>query len=121
MAVSILCLSRDFFHGMIPHKLHPTFGLSELLVSAARCATGRRRPGPGPQAQGPPKGQSPGSGPDPDALVVTDDHDIPRVSDNPKSIPANLNLSNLIAKGLPWVLLVLFSRNFRGAILKLRK
>ena len=71
--------------------------------------------GPGPWArawaqaaahQGPPKGQGSGSGPDPDDLVVTDDHDIPHVSDNPKSTLASLNLLNLSPESLRWVLVV---------------
>ena len=49
-------------------------------------------------AQGPPKGQGPGSGSDRDDFVVTDDHDIPHVSDSPKSTLARLNLSNLSPK-----------------------
>ena len=50
---------------------------------------------PGPKAQVPPKGQESGLGPDPDAVVVTDDHDIPHVSDNPKSILTSLHTSQI--------------------------
>ena len=76
--------------------------------AAARCAPGHWRPGPrpGPKAQGPPKGQGSGSGPDPDDWVVTDDHDIPHVSENPKSILAILNQSILSPETLRWVLVV---------------
>ena len=70
-------------------------------------------PGPWPLggswALGPPKGQGSGSGPDPDDLVVTDDHDIPYVSDYPKSILTSLKLSNLRPESLRWVLWCDFS------------
>ena len=50
--------------------------------------------------------QGSGSGPDPDDLVVTDDHAIPHVSDYPKSILASLNQSILSPESLRWVLVV---------------
>ena len=65
---------------------------------AAAWAQGRA------QTQDPPNGQGSGSGPDHDDLVVTHDHDIPRVSDSPKSILTSLNLSNLNQESLCWAL-----------------
>ena len=50
---------------------------------------------PGLKTRRPPKGQGSGFGPDDDDLVVTDDHDIPHVSDSPKTILASLNPSHI--------------------------